>query len=95
MRNFSNADMRIEKPINVIKGKEDKGGKFLKTITGADEKYHEKAANELLFLSKEQVETYVEIDNKIKPQDLVYAKQNFNRHGTVIIFISNFGDTGY
>ena len=26
----------------------------------------------------------------MKPKDLVYGKHNFNRHGTVISFISNF-----
>ena len=46
--------------------------------------------NALLYSSKEQVEKYVEIDKRIKPEDLVYGKHNFNRYGTIISFISNF-----
>ena len=46
--------------------------------------------NALLYLPKEQVEKYVEINKRMKPEDLVYGKQNFNRYGTIISFISNF-----
>ena len=46
--------------------------------------------NALLYSPKEQVEKYAEIDKRIKPEDLVYGKHNFNRYGTIIFFISNF-----
>ena len=46
--------------------------------------------NDLLYLPKEQIETYVEIDKRKKPEDLVYGKHNFNRYGTVLSFASNF-----
>ena len=39
-------------------------------------------------LPKEQVEKYVEIDKRMKPEDLVYRKHNFNRYQTIISFIS-------
>ena len=44
----------------------------------------------LLYLIKEQVQKYVEIDKRMKPEDLVYRKHNLNRYGTIIFFISNF-----
>ena len=31
-------------------------------------------------MSKEQVETYVEIDKRMKPEDLACIKYNFNRY---------------
>ena len=34
--------------------------------------------NASLYLPKEQVEKYVQIDKKMKPEDLVYGKHNFN-----------------
>ena len=36
----------------------------------------EKVRNPLLYLPKEQVEKYVEIDKSMNPEDLVYAKYN-------------------
>ena len=61
-----------------------------KTIIGKDEKYHEKVRNVLLYLPKEQVEEFVEIDKSMNPEGLVNGKHNFNRYGTIISFISNF-----
>ena len=46
--------------------------------------------NALRFLPKEQVEEYVEIDKRMKPEDLVYGKHSLNIHGTVISFVSIF-----
>ena len=46
--------------------------------------------NALLYLPKEQVEKYVEIDKRMQPEDLVYGTHNFNKYKTVISFISNF-----
>ena len=39
---------------------------------------------------KQQVEKYLEIDRRMKPEDLVYGKHNFNICGTVIAFVSIF-----
>ena len=47
-------------------------------------------SNALLYLIKEEVQKYVEIDKRMKPEDLVYRKHNFKRYGTIISFISNF-----
>ena len=33
----------------------------------------------MLYLSKEQVEKYVEIDKRMKLKDFMYGKPNFNR----------------
>ena len=38
--------------------------------------------NDLLYMSKEQVETFVEIDKRMKPEDLACIKYNFNRYWT-------------
>ena len=46
--------------------------------------------NALRFLPKEQVEEYVEIDKRMKPEDLVYGKHSLNIYGTVISFASMF-----
>ena len=46
--------------------------------------------NGLLSLSKGQAEKYDEIDNNMKPEDLVYGKQSFNRYRMVIFFVSKF-----
>ena len=46
--------------------------------------------NVLLYLPKEQVEEFVEIDKSMNPEGLVNGKHNFNRYGTIISFISNF-----
>ena len=46
--------------------------------------------NALRFLPKEQVEEYVEIDKRMKPEDLVYGKHSLNICGTVISFVSMF-----
>ena len=53
---------------------------------GTDDKYHEKVRNVLLYLPKEQVEKYVEIDKSMNPEDIVYRKHNFDRCGTVMSF---------
>ena len=44
--------------------------------------------NALLYLPKERVEKYVEIEKSMNPEDLVYGKHNFNRYGTIISFTS-------
>ena len=77
----------IQKQIEVINKKEDKSPE---TIIGTDEKYLDKVANALLYFPREQVEQYVEIDNKMKPEDLVYGKHKFNRYGMIIFFVTNF-----
>ena len=46
-----------------------------------NEKYCDKVENALLYLSKEQVEKYVEIDKRMKLKDFMYGKHNFNRYG--------------
>ena len=46
--------------------------------------------NASLYLPKEKVETYVEIDKRIKPKDLVHGKHNFNMYGTVVSIVSRF-----
>ena len=76
----------IQKQIEVINKKEDKSPE---TIIGTDEKYLDKVANALLYFPREQVEQYVEIDNKMKPEDLVYGKHKFNRYGMIIFFVTN------
>ena len=76
--------------LSIKKKKEDKRNKLLKTIIGTDEKYCHKVSNTLLYLNKEQAEKYAEIDKRMRPEDLVYGKHNFNRYGTIIPFISNF-----
>ena len=53
---------------------------------GTDDKYHKKVRNVLLYLPKEQVEKYVEIDKSMNPEDIVYRKHNFDRYGTVMSF---------
>ena len=52
-----------------------------------NEKYCDKVENALLYLSKEQVEKYVEIDKRMKLKDFMYGKPNFNRYGMVISLI--------
>ena len=47
--------------------------KLLKAITETDEKCRDKVENALRFLPKEQIEKYVEIDKRMKPEDLVYG----------------------
>ena len=74
----------------VIYKKKDKRNKLLKTIIGTDEKYRDQVRNTLLCLPKEQVKKYVEIDKRMKLEDLVYEKHNSNIYGTIISFISNF-----
>ena len=69
----------IKKQTEVISKKEMK-----------NEKYCDKVENALLYLSKEQVEKYVEIDKRMKLKDFMYGKPNFNRYGMVISFVSNF-----
>ena len=63
----------IKKHTEVINKKEDKRSKLLKTIVT---KYHDKVENALLYLPKVQVEKYVGIDKKMKPEHLVYGKHN-------------------
>ena len=46
--------------------------------------------NALVYLSKEPAEIYVEIDKRMKAEDLIYEKHNFNRYRTIMYFISNF-----
>ena len=70
--------------------KEGKRNKLLKTITGTDEKYLDKVSNALLYLPKEQVEKYLEIDKRLKAEHLVYGKHNFSRYGTIISFFLFF-----
>ena len=61
----------------------------LKKIIGTDEKYRDKKRNALLYLPKEQAEKIAEIDKRIKREDLIYQKHNFNRYGTIISPIYN------
>ena len=63
----------IKKHTEVINKIEDKRSKLLKTIIT---KYRDKVENALLYLPKVQVEKYVGIDKKMKPEDLVYGKHN-------------------
>ena len=51
-----------------------------------DYKYHEKVKNALLYLPKEQVEKYVEIDKRMNPEDIVCREHNFNRYVTIMSF---------
>ena len=46
--------------------------------------------NALFYLPKEQVGKYVEINKRVKSEDLVYGKHNFNRYGTALSFVSSF-----
>ena len=46
--------------------------------------------NALVYLLKEPAEIYVEIDKRMKAEDLIYEKHNFNRYRTIMYFISNF-----
>ena len=64
----------IEKQSDVINKKRDKRNKLLKTVIGKNEKYRDKVRNALLYLLKEQVEKYVEIDKRMKHEDLIYGK---------------------
>ena len=61
----------------------------MKIIIGTDEKNRVKVKNALVYLPKEHVEKYVQIDKRMNPEDLVIAKNNFSRYGTIISFISN------
>ena len=88
-KTFAKQTNVIKKQTEIINKKEDKRNK-LKTIIVTDGKYRDKVRNALLYLLNEQVEKYVEIDKRMKPEDLVYGKHNFNRYGTVISLISNF-----
>ena len=63
----------IKKHTEVINKIEDKRSKLLKTIIT---NYRDKVENALLYLPKVQVEKYVGIDKKMKPEDLVYGKHN-------------------
>ena len=48
-------------------------------IIGTYKKYRDKLKNYLLYMPKEQVEQYVSIDKRMKPEDLVYGKRrNYN-----------------
>ena len=80
----------IKKHTEVINKKEDKRNKLLKTIIRTDEKYPDKMRNAFLYSPKEQVEKYVEIDKRMKPEDVVYGKRNFDRYGTIKSLIFNF-----
>ena len=64
----------IKKQTEVVNKKEDKRNKLLKTIIRTDEKYCEKVKHALLYLPKEQVEKYVNIDKSMNPEDLVCRK---------------------
>lgn len=44
--------------------------------------------NGLVYLLKEQVEKHLEIDKRMKSEDLVYGKHT--GYGTVIAFVFNF-----
>ena len=44
--------------------------------------------NGLVYLLKEQVEKHLEIDKRMKSEDLVYGKHN--GYGTVITLVFNF-----
>ena len=79
--------MLLKKKTEVITKKEDKINKLVKALIGTDEKYHDNVRTALLYLPKEQVEKYVDIDKRINPEVLVYGKYNFDRYGTII---SNF-----
>ena len=46
--------------------------------------------NTLLYLTKEQLEKYVEINKRMKPEYVIYEKHNFNRYRRIISFIPNF-----
>ena len=46
--------------------------------------------NAFLYFPKEQVEKYVEIDKRMKPEDVVYGKRNFDRYGTIKSLVFNF-----
>ena len=61
----------------------------MKILIGTDEKNRDKVKNALVYLPKEHVEKYVQIDKRMNPEDLVIAKNNFSRYGTIISFISN------
>ena len=81
----------VNKQTEVINKRQDKRNKLLKTITGTDEKYHDKVENALIYLLKKLAEKYVEIDKRMKSEDLPYGKHNFNnRYGMVVSFVSNF-----
>ena len=45
--------------------------------------------NTLLYLTKEQLEKYVEINKRMKPEYVVYEKHNFNRYRRIISFITD------
>ena len=49
-----------------------------------NEIYHDKGTNALIYLPKEEVEKYIEIDKNIRSEDLIYGKHNFNRYWTMI-----------
>ena len=80
----------IKKQTEVLNKKEDKRNKLLKTIIKTDEKCRDKVSKALFYLPKQQIEKYVEMNKRMKPEDLVYRKHNFNRYRKIISFISNF-----
>ena len=80
----------IKKQTKIMNKKEDKINKIVKTIIGTDEKYCDKVSNALLYLPKEHIEKHVEINKRMKPDDIVHRKHNVNTYGTIISFISNF-----
>ena len=58
-------------------GKKQQNKKKKKKIIGTYKKYRDKLRNYLLYLPKEQVEQYVSIDKRMKPEDLVYGKRRY------------------
>ena len=68
----------FRKKIGVINKKEDNKDKAQKNNNNnwTYEKYRSKLENDLLYLSKKQVQKFAEINKKMKPEDLVYSKCN-------------------
>ena len=74
----------------MLKRKNDKRNKLLKTVTGTVEKLRDRVIKGSFPLPKEQAETHVVIDKKVKSEDFINWKHEFNRYGTMMYFVHNF-----
>lgn len=74
----------------MLKRKNDKRNKLLKTVTGTAEKLCDRVIKGLFPLPKEQAEKHFVIDKNVKSKNFINWKHEFNRYGTMMYFAHNF-----
>lgn len=76
--------------LSLLKRKNYKRNKLLKTVTGTVEKLRDRVIKGLFPLPKEQAEKHVVINKNVKSENFINGKHEFNRYGIMMYFVHNF-----